>query len=236
MVTLAIHKRMRRWLFGRVGSSIPECEQRSVRTSQGCKEAVIENVASNLMKKTEKKEDVELYYDFQKAYDNVNHAFLERLLDVYRFQHGIQMPTIEMMAPWKIRLSYGAKKEVGEVRLENGIIKGDALSPLLFVPMTDPLVEVLNRVCRGDAEILYHMNDLKASSAGLEKSMQVHETEEIRQCRWDGDQFEEERHPDERPNPNQETFQEILRQDDRRRAHLHQQTMPCKMLADSLVD
>ena len=29
---------------------------------------------------------------------------------------------IEMMARWKIRLSYGAKKDVGEVRLENGII------------------------------------------------------------------------------------------------------------------
>ena len=57
--------------------SILELEQRGVRTSQGCKEAVIENVASNLMKKNEKKEVVELYYDFQKAYDNVNHAFLE---------------------------------------------------------------------------------------------------------------------------------------------------------------
>ena len=35
MVTLAIHKRMRVWLFGSVWSSILECEQRGVRTSQG---------------------------------------------------------------------------------------------------------------------------------------------------------------------------------------------------------
>ena len=49
MVTLAIHKRMRRWLFGNVEESILECEQRGARTSQRCKEAVIENVASNLM-------------------------------------------------------------------------------------------------------------------------------------------------------------------------------------------
>ena len=33
---------------------------------------------------------------------------------------------------------YGANKEVGEVRLENGIIQGDAFSPLLFVLMIDP--------------------------------------------------------------------------------------------------
>ena len=64
---------MRRWLFGNVDSSILECEQRGVRTSQGCKEAVIENVAANALKKKEKKDVVELYYDFQKAYDNVNH-------------------------------------------------------------------------------------------------------------------------------------------------------------------
>ena len=44
-VTLAIHKRIRGWLFGTIETSILECEQRGVRTSQGCKEAVIENLA-----------------------------------------------------------------------------------------------------------------------------------------------------------------------------------------------
>ena len=92
MVTLAIHKRMRRWLFGNVKESILEYEQRGVRTSQGCKEAVIENVASNLVKKKDKKEVVELYYDFQKAYDNVNHGYLEELLDVYGFPHWHSEP------------------------------------------------------------------------------------------------------------------------------------------------
>ena len=71
MVTLAIHKRMRSWLFWSVESSILDFEQRGVRTSQGCKEAVIENLAANVMKRKEKNDIVELYYDFQKAYDNV---------------------------------------------------------------------------------------------------------------------------------------------------------------------
>ena len=43
IVTLAIHKRMLRRLFGSVEASTIECEQRGVRTSQGCKEAVLEN-------------------------------------------------------------------------------------------------------------------------------------------------------------------------------------------------
>ena len=56
MVTLAIHKRMRGWLFGSVERSVLENEQRGVRSSQGCKEAVIENIASNMMKKRRKKD------------------------------------------------------------------------------------------------------------------------------------------------------------------------------------
>ena len=71
----------------------------------------------------------ELHHDFQKAYDNVNQGFLEKILDVYEFPPGIQSLAIEMMARWMICLSYGAKKEVGEVRLENGIVQGDAFSP-----------------------------------------------------------------------------------------------------------
>ena len=51
MITLAIYKRLRKWSFGCVEESVFEFEQRGDRTSQGCKEAVIENVTSNTMKK-----------------------------------------------------------------------------------------------------------------------------------------------------------------------------------------
>ena len=50
------------------------------------------------MKKREKKENIESNYDFQKAYDNANHAFQEEVLDVYGFPLGIQSLIIEMMA------------------------------------------------------------------------------------------------------------------------------------------
>ena len=53
---------------------------------------------------------MEHFYDFQKAYGNVNHAFLEKLFEVYGFHPGIRMLIAEMMARWAIRLSYGAKK------------------------------------------------------------------------------------------------------------------------------
>ena len=53
MVTLAIHKRMQKYLFGNGERSILELEQSGVRTSQGCKEVVIENTASNVIEKKE---------------------------------------------------------------------------------------------------------------------------------------------------------------------------------------
>ena len=67
MVTLAIHKRKRRWFFGSVEVSIREYEQIGMRTSQGCSNAVIDNLASNMVKGKENNDVVELYYDFQKA-------------------------------------------------------------------------------------------------------------------------------------------------------------------------
>ena len=145
-----------------------------VGTSQGCKEAEIENVASNPMKKKEKNDAVELYYDFQKAYDNVNHAFPEELLDVYGFPLGTQSPIIEMMSRWKIHLSHGAKKDVGEVRLTNGIILGDAFSPLLFVLMIDPLITIIETQLGNHVEILDYTDDLKASSDNIETACVVH--------------------------------------------------------------
>ena len=99
-------------------------------------------------------EILELYYDFQKAYDNVNHTFLDELLDAYGFLFGVQSIIVEMMARWRIRLSDGPKKEVGEVCLTNGIIQGDAFSPLLFVLIIDSLVKILKRACCENIEVL----------------------------------------------------------------------------------
>ena len=84
-MTLANHKRMQKFLFGDGERPIMKCEQRGVRTSQGCYDAVLENIAANVKEKTDKSDVVELNFHFQKAYDNVNHAFLEELLDVYGF-------------------------------------------------------------------------------------------------------------------------------------------------------
>ena len=90
----------------------------------------------------------------------MNHEFLEKLKE-YGFPVGVLSLVIETMAWWKIRLSYGAKKEVCEVRLTNGIIQGDAFSPLLFVLMIDPFIKILKTPLGDWVETLCNMDDLK---------------------------------------------------------------------------
>ena len=84
------------------------------------------------------------------------------------------MLIIEMMSRWKIKLSYGAKKDVGDVRLTNGTIQGDAFSPLLFVLMIDPLIKVMKTQLGDRVEILYNMDDLNVSSDNIETAHAVH--------------------------------------------------------------
>ena len=67
------------------------------------------------------------------------------------------------------------KKEVGEVRLENGIIQGDAFSPLLFVLMIDSLIKILKKQVEDKVEVLYNMDDLKASMTNIQTAQTVHE-------------------------------------------------------------
>ena len=67
------------------------------------------------------------------------------------------------------------KRDVGEVRLTNGIIQGDAFSPLLFVLTIDPLIKILKRRLRCHAEVLCSIDDLKASVNGIREAQTVHE-------------------------------------------------------------
>ena len=72
-------------------------------------------------------------------------------------------------------MSHGEKKDVGDVRLTNGIIQGDAFFPLLFVLMIDPLVKIMKRRIGDGLEVLYYMDDLKASMRDIETARTVHE-------------------------------------------------------------
>ena len=66
-----------------------------------------------------------------------------------------------MMSQSNFHISFGAKDGVREVRLTNRFIRGGAITPLLFVLMTDWLVKVKTRL--GVHDVLSSMDEMKAS-------------------------------------------------------------------------
>ena len=85
-------QKMQKYLFGNGERSIFEYEQRGVRTSQGCKEEVIDNVATNSLKGKERSEIVEWHSISQKAYHNVNNTFLEEAPGYIQLPNLLPMP------------------------------------------------------------------------------------------------------------------------------------------------
>ena len=61
------------------------------------------------------------------------------------------------------------------MRLTNGIIQGDAFSPLLFVLTIDPLIKVMKTQLGDRVEILYYMDDLKASTTDMDTAGTINE-------------------------------------------------------------
>ena len=71
-------------------------------------------------------------------------------------------------------MNYNKEHPVGKVRLENGIIQDDALSPLLFVLTVDPLTEIMKRKYGNEIEILYSIDDLKIRVNDMETAKDVY--------------------------------------------------------------
>ena len=60
--------------------------------------------------------------------------------------------------------------------MTNGIIQGDAFSPLLFIMMIDPVIKIIKKNVEENAETLYYMEGLKASTDSIERAQTIHQT------------------------------------------------------------
>ena len=73
------------------------------------------------------------YYDIKKAYDSVNHDLIIYKLNQMNVELNIIDTIKYMMSKWSITMRYTNEEEVGNIKLYNGILQGDSLSPLLFI-------------------------------------------------------------------------------------------------------
>ena len=140
----------------------------------GCKEGVLASkealMINNLMQMKLKKEGsgyCEIYYDLVKAYDSINHKWMMEVLRNYKISTKICNIIEDIVSKWKIKLKYSTDV-ICEIKLQNGILQGDTMSPLLFILALDPLMNKLDEEIIGvkineneKLNKLIYMDDLK---------------------------------------------------------------------------
>src|SRR5699024_9868187 len=110
---------------------------------QGAKQQALLNKAVN------QANDNRLYtswIDVKKAYDSVSHQYAMDVLEKLEVPTNIVKFVRRALTTQRTNLMCN-KKEIGNVKIEKGILQGDALSPLLFVILMEPLSRHLNRSC-----------------------------------------------------------------------------------------
>ena len=127
---------------------------------------IINNNIQDKLKK-EKKGYYEIYYDLVKAYDTVNHKWLLKVLKMYKISNKIYNIIKNIINKWKINIGYNNNK-ICKIKLKNGILQGDTMSPFLFVLALEPIKKRIDEEIEG-VEInknnklkkLVYMDDLK---------------------------------------------------------------------------
>lgn len=84
------------------------------------------------------------WIDVKKAYDSVNHEYLIELLQKMQIPEYSIIFVKRMLQLQQTRLNLNGK-EIGKIKIKNGILQGDALSPLLFVLAIEPMSTILNK-------------------------------------------------------------------------------------------
>ena len=108
------------------------------------------------------------WIDYKKAYDMVPQSWIITCLKMYKISHETIHFIEKTMKNWRVELTAGGKS-LAETKIQRGIFRGDALSPLLFIIAMMPLNHIL-RKCTAEYKLsrlqekinhLMYMDDIK---------------------------------------------------------------------------
>ena len=141
-------------------------KQKGVRSGiVGTKECILEALAERAEKKW-----IEVFYDFEKAFDSVSHKMLKKMMKAYKFPESPRKLIEFILDNSKIKM-YQGKDEIGDIEIKSGVLQGDSLSPFLFILTLDPLIKILTKMQIGHelaagltTDITYFVDDLRISS------------------------------------------------------------------------
>ena len=126
--------------------------------SYGAKEPLLSSKYSELKHIKNKQQYWEIFYDIKKAYDTVPHDFLFRTMATHKIPKQMTEAIKNMYTKWKMTMGYGKGEKV-EIQLSRGIAQGDALSPLLFTIIINPLARILQKI--PEVRTFIYMDDIK---------------------------------------------------------------------------
>ena len=89
------------------------------------------------------------WINYKKAYDMVPQSWIINCLKMYKISHEIlNFSEKKNMKNWRVELTAG-EKSLAETKIQRGIFRGDALSPLLFIIALMPLNHILRKCTAG---------------------------------------------------------------------------------------
>ena len=114
------------------------------------------------------------WVDYRKAFDNVSHTWIFKVLQTYKISLTITNFLTTSMKKWKTNLSLNhlqGRTVCENIKIKCGIFRGDSLSPLLFCLTLVPLSYELENMEYGyningeEINHLFYMDDLKTVKA-----------------------------------------------------------------------
>jgi hypothetical protein len=152
--------------------------QRALRKgAQGCLDASVLDRALTIAAERGKETLSTAWVDYSKAFDSVPHGYLRFVLRAAKVPAYIRHAIAGLMRKWRVhyevRTSAGLTKS-RTLRVRNGVLQGDTLSPMAFCLAIAPVSHMLNKLSmhavemtgksgRGTLEVnhLLYMDDLK---------------------------------------------------------------------------
>jgi hypothetical protein len=128
-------------------------EQKGCRKlSQGCKEQLLIDSTVTEQAKHQKRYLNTAYIDYTKAFDSVPHAWLLRVLALYKMNQTLMKFLSCVMKKCKttLHLSINNSNIITQtISIKRGIYQGESLIPLWFCLALNPLFSVLNKTGYG---------------------------------------------------------------------------------------
>ena len=126
----------------------PDEQKRCCKGSRGTAELLFIDQQILNESTTRRKNIAMAWIDNKKAYDMLTQRWILHSLKLYTISHEVINFIEQAMNTWRVELTAGGRSKA-ETKIQRGIFKGDALSPLLFIIAMMPLNHILRKCTTG---------------------------------------------------------------------------------------